>query len=387
MADSDRMGLSYQKESTFGVDPGTPTLIDLRFTSESLAQITGTVNSAEIRSDRQIVDHLRTTINVSGDLNIELSYSAFDDFFEAALLSPDWTSEITLTATDISAAAADNSINSVASAFGSFTANRWIKISGFTGITANNGFARISTQTSAKLVLTGRTFVDDAAGESITVIQGAAIVNGTEQRSFFFQKEYSDLTNIFARYSGCMFDGFSLTVPSDGIVTGVFPILGKIEVSSATDFDATKDAAPSNEVMAGIEDITAIFEPNTADSGFSATQFSITLANNLRQRLQIGTLGPISVGSGIVEVTGVLQAYFDSQIIIDKHLDFTDSGLAIQFEDSTGKGYVIDLPRVNYDTANRVAGGQNQDIIADMTFSAFRNSTQSETIIIQRFTA
>lgn len=390
MSDADRMGLSYQEETTFGVDPGSPTLIDLRMTSESLAQVTGTVNSAEIRSDRQIVDHIRTTINVAGDINIELSYSAFDDFFEAGLLSPDWTNsgnDITLTATDIAAVNSDNSITSVASAFGVFTVNRWIKITGFTGTTANNGFARIATATAAKLTLTGRTFVDDAAGESVTITEGPAIVNGTEQRSFFFQKEYTDLTNIFARYSGCMIDTLTLTVPSDNIVTGLFGILGKIEVSSAVDFDATKDAAPANEVMAGIEDITSIMEPNSANSGFASTQFSITLANNLRQRLQIGTLGPISVGSGTVDVTGTLQAYFDSQTIIDKHLNFTDSSLAIQFADSTGKGYVIDLPRVNYDSANRVASGQNTDILADLTFSAFRNSTQDETIVIQRFTA
>lgn len=388
MSDADRMGLSYQEETTFGVLPASPTLIDLRMTSESIAQVTGTVNSAEIRSDRQIVDHIRTTINVAGDINIELSYSAFDDFLEAGLLSADWTAEVTLTAIDISAASADNSINSVAAAFGSFVANRWIKISGFTGDTSNNGFARISVQTTAKLTLTGRTLVTDAAGESVTVIQGAEIKNGTEQRSFFFQKAYTDLTNQFARYSGCMVDSFTFTVPSDNIVTGTFGILGKIEVSNeSADFDATKTAAPANEVMAGIEDITAIMEPNSANAGFASTQFSVTLSNNLRQRLQIGTLGPISVGSGIVDVSGTLQAYFLNATIIDKHLNFTDSSLAIQFADSTGKGYVIDLPRVNYDSANRVASGQNTDILADMTFSAFRNSTQNETIVIQRFTA
>ena len=384
MSDADRMGLSYQEETTFGVLPGSPTLIDLRLTGESLAQVTGTVNSAEIRSDRQIVDHIRTTINVAGDINIELSYSAFDDLFEAGLLSADWTAEITLTATDISASSVDNSINSVAAAF-THVINRWIKISGFTGDTTNNGFAKVSVATTAKLTLVGITLVTDAAGESVTVVQGAAIVNGTEQRSFFMQKEYADTaTTEFARYSGCMIDTINLIVPSDNIVTGSFGVLGKIEVSSQTDFDATKAAAPANEVMAGIEDITAIMENNAS---FASTQFNLTLSNNLRQRLQIGTLGPISVGSGIVDVSGTLQAYFNTAAIIDKHLNFTDSALAIQFADSTGKGYVIDLPRVNYDSANRVAGGQNQDILADMAFSSFRNSTQNETIVIQRFAA
>lgn len=384
MSDSDRMGLAYEKEVTFGTTVGTE-LIDLRFTSESIAQITGTVNSAEIRSDRQIVDHIRTAINVSGDMNIELSYSAFDDFLEWGLLSAVWTAPVAVTAVDISAASADNSYNSVAAAFGSYKINRWIKVSGFTGDVVNNGFSRISVQTSAKLTVVGKTLVTDAAGESVTITMGAEIVNGTTQSSFSLEKEYTDLTNIFSIYTGCMIDGFTLTVPSDNIVTGVFNILGKIEASAvATVGDGNNTTAPANEVMAGIEDITAILEANAS---FASTGFSITLGNNLRQRLQIGSLGPISIGTGIVDVTGTLQAYFETQTILDKYLNFTDSALAIQFADSTGKGYVIDLPRVNYDTGTRVATGQNTDILADLSFSAFRNSSQNETIVIQRFVA
>lgn len=393
MSDSDRMNLAYAEETVFGSDPSTPALINLRFTSESLAQVTGTVNSAEIRSDRQIVDHIRTTINVAGDMNIELSYSAFDDFLEAGLLSADWSNsgaDITLTAATISAVNSTNSIDDSGSGLAVFTANRWIKVTGFTGAgTTANGFLRIVSVAAGSLVVTGAVIIDDAAGESVTITEGPAIVNGTEQRSFVFEKEYTDLTNIFAKYNGCMIDSVSLVIPSDNIVTGTFGILGKIEVSTAATIDAAggNTAAPANEVMAGIEDITAILESNSANTGFASTQFSFTLSNNLRQRLQIGILGPISVGSGTVDVSGTLQAYFDSQTIIDKHLNFTDSSLAIQFADSTGKGYVIDFPRVNYDSANRVAGGQNQDILADMNFSAFRNSSQSETIVIQRFAA
>lgn len=398
MADADRMNMSYVKEETYGVIPvitshnPTLALTDLRYTSESIAQITGTVNSAEIRSDRQIVDHIRTTINVAGDMNIELSYGAFDDFLEWGLLSAVWTTEVTNASDDLDAAAGDNSFNSTIGGFSTdtFVINRWIKSAGF-ATAVNNGFFRIVSVTDNKIVVTGGTLVTDGTASGPTLTQGSEIKNDTTQSSFVIEKEYTDLTSplVFARYTGCMVDTFTFTVPSDNIVTGSFGILGKIEASAIVTLPTlvTKIAAPANEVMAGIEDITAVMEPNSADSGFASTQFSITLANNLRQRLQIGTLGPISVGSGTVDVTGTLQAYFDSVTIIDKHLNFTDSSLAIQFADSTGKGYVIDLPRVNYDSANRVASGQNTDILADMTFSAFRNSTQSETIVIQRFTA
>lgn len=386
MADANRMNMAYEKEVTFGVTVGTE-LIDLRFTSESISQITGTVNSAEIRSDRQIVDHLRTTINVAGDMNIELSYSAFDDFMEWGLQSAVWSNsgnDITLTATDI-AATGSNTFTSAAAAFGVFTANRWIKVTGFTGDTSNNTFWRITTVVAATLTVTGGTVIADTAGESVTITEGPAIVNGTTVSSFSLEKEYTDLSSIFSIYTGCMIDSFTITVPSDNIVTGSFGILGKIEASaSSTEGDGGNTTAPSNEVMAGIEDITAILESGTA---LPSTQFSITLSNNLRERMQIGTLGPIGISSGTVDVTGTLQGYFTQVAELDKYLNFTDTALAIQFADSTGKGYVFDLPRVNYSSGTRVAGGVNTDILADLAFSSFRHETQNETIVIQRFTA
>jgi hypothetical protein len=393
MADANRMNLAYEDEDingsgSYGVTVGTE-LIDLRFTSESIAQITGTVNSAEIRSDRQIVDHLRTTINVAGDMNIELSYGAFDDFIRWGLQSAAWTtpvvSGVTNGTNDIDAASGDNSFNTAGSfVTDGFDANRWIKASGFSEA-GNNTFFRIVTVAATKLVVAGSTLVTDGTDAGHILTQGAEIVNGVVDNSFSLEKEYTDLTNIFSIYTGCMIDSFTLTVPSDNIVTGSFGILGKIEASAAaTEGDGGNTAAPANEVMAGIEDITAIMESSVA---LASTQFSITLSNNLRERMQIGTLGPIGISSGTVDVTGTLQGYFTQVAELDKYLNFSDTALAIQFADSTGKGYVIDLPRVNYSSGTRVAGGVNTDILADLAFSSFRHETQGETIVIQRFAA
>ena len=388
MADANRMNLAYEKEVTYGTTVGTE-LIDLRFTSESIAQITGTVNSAEIRSDRQIVDHLRTTINVAGDMNIELSYSAFDDFMEWGLQSAVWTtavvSGVTNGTNDIAAANGDNAFDTAGSfVTDGFKINRWIKASGFSE-TANNTFFRIISVVATKIVVGGGTLTTDATDAAHILTMGAEIVNGVTDSSFSIEKEYTDLTNIFSIYTGFMIDSLTLTVPSDNIVTGSFGILGKIAASaSSTEGDEGHTAAPSNEVMAGIEDITAIMESSTA---LASTQFSISLSNNLRERMQIGTLGPIGISSGTTEVTGTLQGYFTQVAEIDKYLNFTDTTLAIQFADSTGKGYVIDLPRVNYSSGTRVAGGVNTDILADLAFSSFRHETQGETIVIQRFLA
>lgn len=91
-----------------------------------------------------------------------------DDWFIVSQLST-----ITYTATTISAAASDNSLNDSALNFLSegFTEGQSIQISGFTGATGNNyESATILSVTAGKIVLKDdRTIADDAAGESVTI--------------------------------------------------------------------------------------------------------------------------------------------------------------------------------------------------------------------------
>lgn len=77
----------------------------------------------------------------------------------------------TLSADDISAANSDNSLNSAAGAFitSGFRPGMVIIISGFTGTAANNALAIVTSVTATKMIVSGPDFVDDAAGESVTI--------------------------------------------------------------------------------------------------------------------------------------------------------------------------------------------------------------------------
>src|SRR5574343_248061 len=93
---------------------------------------------------------------------------AGDEFLVVAQVS----SSATITASTISAAASDNSLNDSGNGFltAGFAAGQSIRVRGFTGNAGNNvDHAVIQTATAGKLVLTGATLVDDAAGESVTV--------------------------------------------------------------------------------------------------------------------------------------------------------------------------------------------------------------------------
>lgn len=79
---------------------------------------------------------------------------------------------VTITDTTISAAASDNSFNDSGNGFlaAGFAAGDGVQSQGFTGDTANNSdLPVIVSVTAGKMIVSGLTLVDDAAGESVTL--------------------------------------------------------------------------------------------------------------------------------------------------------------------------------------------------------------------------
>jgi len=391
MSDTNRVAAKYVKESTFGITPSTPTMTNIRLTGESLKQTTQTTKSAEIRSDRQVPDVIRTGIGVEGDFNFELSpgdsgtAGPFDDFIASSLQASAWAADVVSTGTyDVGTA------TTITRASGSFvsdglTANSWVKLSGFAE-TENNTIVRVVTVAALTLTISGVALTTEA-GASATVRQGGDVENGTTQDSYTIQKEFSDVSNEFEVNVGCTIGGMSLSVSATDIVTGSFNIMGKSQASGTSDLASVDTTVPTNSVFNGIDNVQALFEGGVAAADeISITEFSFQQTNNLRTRQVVGTLGAESIGAGSCEVSGTLKAYFTSKTLLDKYLNFTQSSLSIIIKSSSNTGYVIDLPAVKYSDGGRVAGGQNDDVMADLSFMAFRDSTLDYTIRVTRFT-
>ena len=100
MADGSRHSLHAVEETTYGSTPADPALDLVRITGTTLGLAKDSLQSDEIRSDRQIADFRLGSNNVLGDVNFELSYGTFDKFLEAVLLSTPWASDTPVANTD-----------------------------------------------------------------------------------------------------------------------------------------------------------------------------------------------------------------------------------------------------------------------------------------------
>lgn len=78
-------GLLYVPETDFGVTPSGGDVYRLRHTSCSLVAKKDSLQSAELRDDAQISDFRLGNKQAGGDVGIEFSYGAFDDFLAAAV--------------------------------------------------------------------------------------------------------------------------------------------------------------------------------------------------------------------------------------------------------------------------------------------------------------
>lgn len=96
VARGSRVGLTYGMETTWGELDTAATVYELRTTGTTVSLSKDSFQSNELRSDRQIADLRHGMFNVSGDINVELSHTSFDDIIESAMFE-EWTSSDTIT--------------------------------------------------------------------------------------------------------------------------------------------------------------------------------------------------------------------------------------------------------------------------------------------------
>lgn len=99
MANGSRHSMRYVAETVYGQTPATPAFKMIRHTGTTLGLSKESLQSEELRDDRQIADFRHGAYQVGGDINIELSYGSFDELLEAVLLGT-WEVDSPVVGTD-----------------------------------------------------------------------------------------------------------------------------------------------------------------------------------------------------------------------------------------------------------------------------------------------
>lgn len=392
MSDAARHAAFFIAESVYGVTPATPVFKPIRHTGMTLGVQRGSLQSEELRPDRQISDFRLGAVSVAGDITTELSFTSFDDFLQAVLMGT-WAPKATKTGITLSAAAADDSFNDSASGFvtAGFAVGDLITVAGFTGDVSNNGTFRIASVAAGKITVTAPNgdavlLVDDAAGETVTIQTTETVLKaGTTRRSFSVLRQFTDQTvEPFHLFTGVEFNTLALAVNPTAIVSATFGTLGREgEAPSATAPTGSTYAAATE--TAPLDAFTGELKSGVTVVG-EVTEFSINLENGLEVRNVVGSKLTIRPSVGRSNLTGSATVYFEDASFLKKFINEEDTSLSIELPDGEGNSYIFTIPRFKFTGGQPDVSGQGSITLA-MPFQGILDPTTGSNIVIRRIPA
>lgn len=387
MADGSRHSIYSVKEQTYGITPTNPALDLVRVTGTTLGLAKDSLQSEEIRSDRQITDFRLGANQVGGDISFELSYGSFDQFLEAVLLSADWASPATTGTTTL-----DQSATQITRATGSFITDGFAvgqtaNVAGFNSGGAN-GLVKITGVTELALDITavdGQTLgVESGDGDEI-ITASQSIKAASQRRSFTFVRHFADIQssgNPYYIYRGVELNSIQLTISANSMITGTLSVIGQ---SQETTQNLTGLGSPTFNPASTTTPLDSF--TGTLDEGGTTiavvTEISMTLQNGIEPRFVVGSKNSIFPSIGRSNLTGQVTAYFEDSSLVNKFLNETESSITFTLPDGAGNQLRVTIPRIKYTGGQPDVSGEGS-ITLSMPFQALLDATESSNIRIER---
>ena len=168
-------------------------------------------------------------------------------------------------------------------------------------------------------------------------------------------------------------------------LTGSMDFIGLTGALTGTQFaGATNTGSSTNDVMNSVSNLQNIEFDDTDTSGCTITSMTVDVANNLRAQNAIGSLAACGIGVGRFEVTGSISLYFEDATEYNKYTASTAFKLSMRAEDSSGKAYVITMPRIKYESMTLASSGSDVDVILEASWRALRDSTVDAMMQVDR---
>ncbi len=380
---NDNLDVRFYKQTAYGEDPASTALQSLRLKKFVPKPNKITVESG-VMGQRQVEDIFKVGEDFSLSLLGELAHAEWEWAFEAVLASTFVT--FTLTATDISFAASDSSINSVANGFSSsIVAGQWIKV---VNSPLNSGYWYVSSKTSTgKLILSnglttaGATIAvqDEAASASVTV-SAKHLRQGTTLNSYTFERKNTD-NSTYDVWNSFVADSVKVTFKGEAIIEIEIQGIGKVaDLNNSASFGSSVTAASSNAPFNATNNFLRIKEGSTVitDEMIAA---SVMVKCNASHRRSLGNSTPTGALQKTVEVSGDLEFYFKDNARRQIFQDHTSGTLFYIVKNSAGV-FILTLPKLYYQDLNNGAEGKDQDTLEKYQIRGAKNQTYLQTITV-----
>lgn len=379
--------LSYVVEDTIGTTPTNPRFTRLPDTKTSIALTRDTLESTRITGDRFMAPPRLGAKGVSGDLPIQLSYGAYDDFLASALQG-EWVEAGGTDSIDIEVDSIPNAGEEEGGTF--VTTNGTVTIERIDAkrqevILKYDEAGAISTYPLYGLdsaTIDGELFEITAYTDAA---EDATILAGDTRKSMTLLREFSDFApgkKPFLMFSGVEVTTWNLTAAANGIVESTFGLFGQDSLAPAEDAPTGTSYSPAIDT-----EFYDTFSGDVKIDGVSLceiSEFNLTLDNGFNPRYAVGCPNSGDPSIGDSNLTGSFTAYLEDEKYLEKFYNEEGLTLELTFLDPTGSGIVVTLPNLKILTGTQADVGDDPDIFIPVNFSAHKDDALGSHISIQR---
>lgn len=175
----------------------------------------------------------------------------------------------------------------------------------------------------------------------------------------------------YHRFTGLVANTLSLNVAAGAIVTGEFGMMGKFGGRGGSVISGASYAQASDSRVLNAANHFASLDIDGVSPMPRIRSLSLNITNNLRRQDEIGNLDAAGMAPGRFEVTGSIEAYFESGTLFQAFLDHQDLALSFMIGDQSGERYRFTLPTIvlsGEPGANATAN--DDDLMQTLNFTA-----------------
>lgn len=372
-AETNRVGLALKKETSWGEEPSSPVMAEVRYTGESLVYEKQQVESQTIRADRMIDTACLVGFNAQGGFSFELAYlSSLIEVIEAAVCSAqDATFSLTGLTLDVdSSAKTFTKVGGTSFITSGVQVGQNIRTGGFAAA-GNNGIFKVSAVAADVITCATATGLVTVTGDAGCTIEGRMARNYTTPWSFLIEKQFTD-ADLFEQFLGERVNNLSLNIAAGEIITGEVDFIGKEARLSDSSIGTTTAVSPAVPLTGSANVGTITLDGAALASAIE--EITLQLANNLRAQKVIGSLAAAGVGYGRFEAKGTLRVFFEDFDLLEQIIDHETVAISWRMTDVDGNVIVVTLPKVFLSKGDPQADAGNKDVMQEVEFMAVRDA-------------
>lgn len=187
-----------------------------------------------------------------------------------------------------------------------------------------------------------------------------------------------DASYEYHRFVGGIINTMSLNCQAGQKITGTLGVMAKSMSRAVSAIAGSTYTDPNTEEIMNAADDFASLSVTGLSPAPTIKGLTMQVTNNLRRQDEVGSKYAAGFGPGRFEVTGTMQAYFETGDLYAAFLDHTDLALSWVLGSTSGEKYRFTLPTIKL-TGNPGSniGGNDQDVMMDLNFTAIYDRLSS----------